>query len=56
MAYWSHSLAKKPHNPGYVEWNHFRSEAEQFLNNEDKAKWAIKNSKYLIGNEKVIVQ
>jgi hypothetical protein len=36
MAYWSHTLAKKPNNPGFVEWHHFKSDVEQLLNQEDQ--------------------
>ena len=36
MAFWSHTLAKKPYNPGFVEWNHFKSDVELLLNKDDE--------------------
>ena len=27
MALWSHYLASKPHDPGFVAWKHFRTPA-----------------------------
>merc|ERR1719454_1203896 len=42
MAHWSHSLAGPAHDPGVVEWEHFRSKEDQHLNREDRKKWEIK--------------
>ena len=38
MAYWSHARAGPPNDPGYVQWEDFRSE-EELKDVEDKKKW-----------------
>ena len=39
MALWSHHLAKKGNDPGFIEWEHFRTQAE-LQDHEDRAKWS----------------
>jgi hypothetical protein len=38
MAYWSHARASPPHNPGWLEWEHFRN-SEQLKDISEKPKW-----------------
>ena len=40
MAYWSHYRASPPNDPGYVEWDHFRSEEDRFENQKDRDNWS----------------
>ena len=37
MAYWSHTRAGPPNDPGYLEWENFRTE-EELKDLEDKKK------------------
>jgi hypothetical protein len=39
MAYWSHTRAGPPNDPGYLEWENFRTE-EELKDLEDKKKWS----------------
>ena len=38
MAYWSHHEAGPPKNPGWLEWEHFRTD-EQLKDKSNKLKW-----------------
>lgn len=39
MAYWSHSKAKPPNDPGWLKWEDFRS-PEELKDTQDKIKWS----------------
>ena len=36
MAVWSHSVASAPRDPGYMDWDDFRSEEDRIKNKEDR--------------------
>jgi len=42
MAYWSHSNAKRPADPGFLKWEDFRSE-EELKDKDDQRKWSDPN-------------
>lgn len=39
MANWAHMRAGPLHDPGFLSWGHFRSDADKMLNSADKARW-----------------
>ena len=39
MAFWSHTNASPPNDPGNLKWEHFRT-PEQLNDHENKKKWA----------------
>jgi|TARA_B110001450_G_C17410540_1_gene395570 hypothetical protein len=39
MAIWSYSYATKGNDPGYIEWEHFRTHA-QLADHDDRLKWS----------------
>jgi hypothetical protein len=39
MAFWSHTKASPPNDPGHLKWEHFRT-PEQLNDYENKKKWA----------------
>lgn len=36
MAFWSHSKAGPDNDPGYLEWDHFRTEENRIKNEKDR--------------------
>lgn len=39
MAIWSYNVAQKGNDPGFIEWEHFRT-PQMLSDNDDRIKWS----------------